>query len=63
MNYILKLKKIKIYKKSYIFEYIFNIFLFKQGFQKKSNFTIKLGFIKTNNNLKIIYINKALFYK
>lgn len=63
MNYILKLKKLKIYKKNFISEYIFNIFLFKQGFQKKSNFTMKLGFIKVNKNLKTIFLNKEKFYK
>lgn len=63
MNYILKLNKIKIYKKNFISEYIFNIFLYKQGFQKKSNFTMNVGFIKLGKTEKHIFINRTLFWK
>jgi hypothetical protein len=61
MNYILKLNKIKIYKKNFISEYIFNIFLYKHGFQKKSNFSTNIGFIKLNKKEKHIFINKNMF--
>ena len=63
MNYIIKLNKIKIYKKIFISEYIFNIFLYKQGFQKKSNFTTNIGFIKLNKREKHIFLNKNMFWK
>jgi hypothetical protein len=63
MKYIFKTNKNKTYLQNNVASYIFNIHLYKHGFQRRFNFTTKLGQIKLSPNCKKIYINKEFLYK
>ena len=63
MNYLIKRNKTKILFNNNILGYSYGYWLYRLGFQKKKQYSIKLGSFKSLKKKKFFFLNFLLFKK